>query len=140
LKKLIKLIINSIIGILLLFLINKVGSIWNFHIGINVFTALFVRNFRCSRCDIVGDIKTYNIEKRQIRICRDKYIHENVGAALLGDPWIEICAIFAGRRGLRPYNVKKISPLQIPIYLSYYILYFTYKLFIPCWILIINII
>jgi len=61
LRKLIKLIINSIIGILLLFIINKVGEAWNFHIGINIFTSLFVRNFRSTRSDIVGDIKDYYI-------------------------------------------------------------------------------
>jgi len=38
-----------------------VGEAWNFHIGINIFTSLFVRNFRSTRSDIVGDIKDYYI-------------------------------------------------------------------------------
>lgn len=35
-----KLIFNSILGALLIFAINLIGSIWGFHIGINFFTAI----------------------------------------------------------------------------------------------------
>lgn len=41
-KKLIKLFFNSIIGGVIIFIINKIGAIWGFHIGLNIFTALFV--------------------------------------------------------------------------------------------------
>ena len=61
-KKLTKFIINSILGVLLLFLINEIGATWNFHIGINIFTSLFVRNFWNTRCNIVGNIKDYYIK------------------------------------------------------------------------------
>lgn len=37
-----KLIINSILGVLLLYVINLIGALWQFHIGINVITALVV--------------------------------------------------------------------------------------------------
>ena len=37
-----KLIINSILGVVLLYIINLVGALWQFHIGINVITALVV--------------------------------------------------------------------------------------------------
>lgn len=37
-----KLIINSILGVVLLYIINLVGELWQFHIGINVITALVV--------------------------------------------------------------------------------------------------
>lgn len=37
-----KLIINSILGVILLYIINLVGSMWGLHIGINVITALIV--------------------------------------------------------------------------------------------------
>ena len=37
-----KLIINSISGVVLLYIINLVGALWQFHIGINVITALVV--------------------------------------------------------------------------------------------------
>ena len=41
-KVLIKLIINSILGGVLIYIINIIGSGFNFHIGLNVFTAIFV--------------------------------------------------------------------------------------------------
>ena len=37
-----QLIINSILGVVLLYIINLVGALWQFHIGINVITALVV--------------------------------------------------------------------------------------------------
>lgn len=49
LKKIIKLVFNSILGGLLIYLINLIGGIWGFHIGLNLFTAILVRNIRCSR-------------------------------------------------------------------------------------------
>ena len=42
LKKILKLIINSVLGGLLIFIINLIGENFNFHIGLNVFTASFV--------------------------------------------------------------------------------------------------
>lgn len=41
-KAILKLIINSILGIILLYIVNLIGGIWNFHIGINVVTAIVV--------------------------------------------------------------------------------------------------
>ena len=41
-KWIVKLIINSIIGVILLYIINLIGGIWNFHIGINIITSVFV--------------------------------------------------------------------------------------------------
>ena len=41
-KIIVKLIINSILGVVLLYIINLVGALWQFHIGINVITALVV--------------------------------------------------------------------------------------------------
>lgn len=37
-----KLIINSILGAILLYLINLIGAIWGVHIGINFVTAIIV--------------------------------------------------------------------------------------------------
>lgn len=37
-----KLIFNSILGALLIFAINLIGSIWGFHIGLNCLTAIIV--------------------------------------------------------------------------------------------------
>ena len=42
LKMIFKLILNSILGGVLIFVINLIGGVWNFHIGINVITAIFV--------------------------------------------------------------------------------------------------
>ena len=42
LKALFKLIINSVLGGLLIFIINLIGAVWNFHIGLNIGTALVV--------------------------------------------------------------------------------------------------
>lgn len=37
-----RLIVNSILGAVLLYVINLIGSIWGLHIGINAITALVV--------------------------------------------------------------------------------------------------
>lgn len=57
LKKIIKLVINSLMGGFLIFLINYVGVYFNnFHIGLNGITAIFVRNTRNTRGYIVNHI------------------------------------------------------------------------------------
>ena len=40
LKSIAKLIGNSILGGVLIFIINAIGSIWEFHIGLNIGTAI----------------------------------------------------------------------------------------------------
>ena len=42
LKYIFKLFLNSFIGVILLLIINSIGGFFNFHIGLNVFTILFV--------------------------------------------------------------------------------------------------
>lgn len=42
LKSIIKLIGNSLLGGILIYIINVVGSVFNFHIGLNAVTAIFV--------------------------------------------------------------------------------------------------
>lgn len=41
-KLIIKLLLNSMIGIILLYIINLIGAAWGLHIGINVITSIFV--------------------------------------------------------------------------------------------------
>lgn len=41
-KIIVKLIVNSLLGAVLLYVINLIGAMWSFHIGINVITALVV--------------------------------------------------------------------------------------------------
>ena len=48
-RKILKLVFNSILGGGLIYIINLIGGIWGFHIGLNLFTAILVRNIRCSR-------------------------------------------------------------------------------------------
>jgi len=41
-KTILKLIVNSILGGITIFIINLIGAIWGFHIGINLITSIFV--------------------------------------------------------------------------------------------------
>ena len=49
--KILKLIINSILGGVLIFFINIIGTTWNIHIGLNLVTSIFV-----GLCGIPGAI------------------------------------------------------------------------------------
>lgn len=49
LKQIIKLLLNSILGGAIILLINWIGASFNFHIGLNAFTSIFVRNSWNSR-------------------------------------------------------------------------------------------
>ena len=40
--KIVKLVINSIIGGTLIYLINLIGGLWGFHIGLNIFTSILI--------------------------------------------------------------------------------------------------
>ena len=57
-KSIFKLILNSILGGAIIFIINLIGASFNFVIGLNMFTAIFVRNTRGTRCCASGCIKT----------------------------------------------------------------------------------
>ena len=46
LKKILKLIFNSVLGGILIGIINIIGGLWGGHIGLNVYTSVLVRNFR----------------------------------------------------------------------------------------------
>ena len=48
-RKVLKIIVNSILGGATIFLINLIGGIWGFHIGLNLFTAILVRHIRSTR-------------------------------------------------------------------------------------------
>ena len=41
-KLIIKLILNSLLGGLIIAVINWIGAVFNLHIGLNIFTAIFV--------------------------------------------------------------------------------------------------
>ena len=41
-KKVLKLVLNSLIGAIVIFLINLIGSSFGFHIGLNFFTSILI--------------------------------------------------------------------------------------------------
>ncbi|MCI8641048.1 MAG: pro-sigmaK processing inhibitor BofA [Clostridia bacterium] len=41
-KKVLKLVLNSVLGGITIFLINLVGAIWGFHIGLNFYTSILI--------------------------------------------------------------------------------------------------
>lgn len=41
-KTILKLVINSVLGGVVIFLINFIGAYFNFHIGLNIITSIFV--------------------------------------------------------------------------------------------------
>ena len=57
-KLIIKLVFNSILGGALIFLINWIGASFNFHVGLNVITSIFVRNTRNTWSSIPCDFQT----------------------------------------------------------------------------------
>ena len=52
-----KLVFNSVLGGILIWVINLIGGIWKFHIGLNVYTSVLVRIFRITRCNFSNFIE-----------------------------------------------------------------------------------
>lgn len=66
-RKIIKLIFNSILGGLIIYIINLVGTNFGFHIGLNFFTSVLIRLIRITRSSMFDYYKTSNwliIDKR----------------------------------------------------------------------------
>lgn len=57
-KSILKLVLNSCIGALMLYFINLVGGLFEFHIGINYITAIFTGILGVPRSGFIGDTKT----------------------------------------------------------------------------------
>lgn len=51
LKKILKLLLNSILGGICIYIINLVGGVFGFHIGLNFFTSILIR--------IIGVTRSY---------------------------------------------------------------------------------
>lgn len=49
-KWILKLAFNSVLGGVLIWIINLIGGVWGFHIGLNAYTSVLVRPFRATRC------------------------------------------------------------------------------------------
>lgn len=60
LKKILKLIMNSIFGGICIYVINLIGSSFGFHIGLNFFTSILIRIIRITRCCLLNCCKTIN--------------------------------------------------------------------------------
>ena len=41
-KTILKLVANSVFGGIIIFIVNLIGSVWGFHVGINLVTSIFV--------------------------------------------------------------------------------------------------
>lgn len=41
-KSIVKLVLNSVLGGVIIYIINLIGGMFGFHIGLNIFTAIFV--------------------------------------------------------------------------------------------------
>ena len=61
-KAIFKLIVNSVLGGLLIFLINLVGSAFQFHIGLNVGTAFLVGILGIPRSYFINYFKTIFVD------------------------------------------------------------------------------
>jgi len=57
LKTILKIIGNSVLGGLLIFIVNIIGSFFNFHIGLNVGTALITGILGVPRCNTTDNFK-----------------------------------------------------------------------------------
>lgn len=60
LRKILKLVLNSILGGIVISIINLVGANFGFHIGINFFTSILVRNTWTSWSSLLNSYKIIN--------------------------------------------------------------------------------
>ena len=60
LKKVLKLIFNSVLGGICIYVINLIGSAFGFHIGLNFFTSIVIRFIRFARSSLFNCCKIVN--------------------------------------------------------------------------------
>ena len=63
-KWILKLAFNSALGGVLIWVINLIGGIWGFHIGLNFYTSILVRDSGSARGDFFNCCKTYNLKNK----------------------------------------------------------------------------
>jgi len=61
LKSILKLLLNSILGGVLIWIINFIGANWGFHIGLNIFTCIFIGILGILGCILLVIIKLFCI-------------------------------------------------------------------------------
>ena len=59
-KWILKLVFNSVLGGILIWIINLIGVTWGFHIGLNLYTSILVRIVRNTRSNIFNCYKIFN--------------------------------------------------------------------------------
>ena len=64
-KWILKLVFNSILGGVIIYIINLIGGVWGFHIGLNMYTSILVRFFRNTRCNFFDSFKINNWLKKK---------------------------------------------------------------------------
>ena len=64
LKKILKLIFNSILGGILIFVINLIGGTFGFHIGLNVGTSILVGILGIPRSSFINSIENIYVKGR----------------------------------------------------------------------------
>ena len=60
LKKILKLVLNSILGGISIFVINLIGSTFGFHIGLNFFTSILIRFVRITRSCLLNCCEAFD--------------------------------------------------------------------------------
>ncbi|NLC88038.1 MAG: SigmaK-factor processing regulatory BofA [Clostridiaceae bacterium] len=69
-KVILKIIGNSIIGAIIILVVNLIGSIWNFHIGLNIITAIVVGILGIPRSNFINYFENHIIiVEKNIIIC-----------------------------------------------------------------------
>ena len=61
-KTILKIVGNSILGGLLIFIINLIGNTFNFHLGLNIITAIIIGVLGIPRCSFISNIKNIFIK------------------------------------------------------------------------------
>ena len=78
-KWILKLAFNSVVGGVLIWIINMMGGILGFHIGLNVYTSILVRCIRNTRCNCFDFIEI------------DSWLIRKIGSINIMEPiWIEL--------------------------------------------------
>lgn len=91
-KSILKLIANSCIGTIIIYIINLIGANFGFYIGINLGTAIFVGILGIPRGNIIGNIKIiyYTLLKARLILWYKKFDFCRITTA---DLYIFLCAL-----------------------------------------------
>ena len=91
-KSILKLIANSCIGAIIIYIINLIGANFGFYIGINLGTAIFVGILGIPRGNIIGNIKIiyYTLLKARLIL---RYKKSDFCRITTADLYIFLCAL-----------------------------------------------